>query len=133
MECKMANAEPNKDHLYGRYQQHEDWRDGLHRRVAHKSLDIPELEDVHVNNSRTGLGWKELLAVGAIVAGVPWAASLLHIGEKASSQPEIQNPSFPADSEYEVLFFDKDGNRINVPHISTKGKLKFEDLEGTAQ
>lgn len=115
----MPDVEPNKNELYGRYQRHEDWRDGLHRRVAHKSLDIPELEDVHVNNSRTGLGWKELLAVGAIVAGVPWAASLLNLtGPKPT--PVIQQPVSPVDSEYEVLFFDKDGNRISVPHISTR-------------
>lgn len=111
------NNEIDKDFLYGKYQATADWRDKLHRKLAHKSLDIAEDEDVYVNNSKTGLGWKELLVLGLMtLAG-------LYFFQKLGPQSPLPSTNIsPSDSEYEVRFFDKDGNPIIVPHISTKPK-----------
>lgn len=48
----------------------QEWRDNLHRKMVHKSLDIPddEMGDIKVDNSRRGLGVKELLGIAAIAA-----------------------------------------------------------------
>jgi len=118
----MPDVEPNKDHLYGRYQRQEDWRNNLHRKVAHKSLDIPETEDVNVDNSRHGIGMKELIAIGAMVIGGPLAYAAFT--QFMKPEPEQKPPVSvgPVDSEYEVIFYDKDGNKISVPHISKREK-----------
>ena len=118
----MNSELPDKQYLYGRYMDAEDWRQKLHKKLTHKSLDIPEDDDVHVDNSKTGLGWKELAVLGATIV----AASGIYIFSPSSkdTQTPVQPPAqqSPIDSEYEVLFYDKDGNQITVPHISTKPK-----------
>jgi len=69
MATQADEAGPNKERLYGEYLGHERWRSSLHRRACHKALDIPTDEDVNINNSRTGIGLKEILAIGMLGTG----------------------------------------------------------------
>jgi len=116
--------EIDKDQLYGRFQRQEDWRTKLHQRVTHKSLDMPETDDVHVDNSRSGLDWKGLaVIVGGLAIGAPWISSLI-LGSQQHGQPAPNPPAqvSPADSEYDVLFYDATGKPINIPHVSQRRK-----------
>lgn len=113
---------PDKQHLYGRYQKSEDWRQQLQKKLTHKSLDIPEDDDVYVDNSNKGMGWKEL----AVISGTLLGAGALYAYSNSTPQtpptavaPPAQ-PAGPVDSEYQIRFFDKDGNLIEVPHISQR-------------
>ena len=56
---------PDKDQLYGKFQRKEDWKDKLHKKLSHKSLDIGLDDEMFVDNSRRGLGWKELAILAA--------------------------------------------------------------------
>ena len=104
---------PDKDYLYGKFQKTADWRDKLYKKLAHKSLDIGEDDDIHVDKSNTTLGitWKELAVLGMLGLGG------LYVFDKWNQQqPTTQQPAAtsPADSEYEVRFFDADGNSIKI-------------------
>ena len=111
---------PNKDQLYGRYQEAENWRHKLHRKVAHKSLDIPEDDDVYVDNSSKGMGWKELAVIAGSVLGGLGIYAYASNQQQPVQQPVQQPAPSVTDSEYEVRFYDQYGNMIEVPHISTK-------------
>jgi hypothetical protein len=53
--------------LYGEWIRNQRWRDRLHRRTAHKALNVPDDDmDIRVKH---GITWKELLALGALLAG----------------------------------------------------------------
>lgn len=107
--------EPCKDYLYGRYQKMEDWKNGLHKKATHKALDIPMEEAVNVDNSRVGLGWKELAVIAATGLGGLW------LYDQRTTEAPAPTQVAPVDSEYDVMFYDADGNKIDVPHISTRG------------
>ncbi len=66
-----------------------------------------------VNSSKTtnvsGLGWKELAVLGALGLGGYYVAT--QPNEVPQPIPQVE----PADSAYEVRFYDKDGNLIEVP------------------
>ena len=68
-------------------------------------------------DTRTGMGWKELAVIGATMIG-GGALVATFLGDKAPPPAATS----PADSEYEVRFFDADGNPIAVPHISERPK-----------
>jgi hypothetical protein len=108
--------EPCKEYLYGRYQRGEDWWNRLHKKAAHKALDIPMDEDLHVNNSRNGWGWRELLVLG----GLALAGWMLYQQQTSTPQPGTPPPQAPADSEYEVRFYDAAGNLIDIPNVAEK-------------
>lgn len=88
------------------------WHDELSRRFTKRSLDIPDDEMNNVGN-KTGMGWKELAVIGALILG-GGALSAHFLGDKAAPPAVVA----PVDSEYEVRFFDADGNPIKVPHVS---------------
>ena len=87
-------------------------------RLFHWSLDMPPGEDdVNVQaNRQIGMGWKELLVIGGLGLG---GLTLFADREPPQSTPPPPAAS-PADSEYEVRFFDRDGNPITIPHLSTR-------------
>lgn len=64
-------ALPNESDPWAEWRAANTWRDRLHQRAAHKALDIPEDMTVNANQS-SGLGWRELLAIGATLAGLGW-------------------------------------------------------------
>ena len=78
------NSCVDKDHLYGEFQRTQRWRDKLSRKLAHKSLDIPD-DDMDIKVQK-GLGWKELLVIGGLALG-GW-----HLSQK---KPEVSPPAPP--------------------------------------
>jgi hypothetical protein len=123
----MADAQevtgtPDKNQLYGRYQKDEDWRTKLNKKLRHKALDIPMDDDVQVKNTTTtnsGLGWKELAALGAILIG---GGGLYQLGSYKAQQatpPAVVAP-VNGESNYEIRFYDKDGKLIDVPRVPQK-------------
>lgn len=110
----------NKEQLYGQYLKTERWRDMLHKKLAHKSLDIPTDEEmnvsnVHNTNTKSGCGWKEMLVLllGMVSAG---GAAAYFLKPSTATQPTAVAPAQPlSDSEYEVRFYDKNGKLIDIP------------------
>ncbi len=99
---------------YDNFNQGQKWRQRLAEKATYKALDIPESDGIGVTVNRNvtrGIGWRELGVVGAIVLG---GAMLLKPGAEVSPT----TPSTPADSEYEVRFFDAEGNPLAIPHRS---------------
>jgi len=101
-----------KGNLYGKYQESEDKKRKLFLRSAHKALDIGD-DDMNISPKTTttinGVGWKELLAVAAV-------GGAFYFGSQTSNIINVpSNHVGPVDSEYQVLFYDKDGNAIDVP------------------
>ena len=107
-----------KDVLYRDYNQGKTWQQRLHREAVHKALDIAPEDDVHISQKTSGLGWRELaIIVAGMVSGIAASGWLL------SKAPPLPHSVAPADSEYDVRFYDKDGRLIEVPHIGErKGK-----------
>lgn len=112
------------------WRRNQQWRENLAKKAAHKSLDIPD-DDMQIHNTRTGISAGGAIGIAA-AAGIPGAIasgilgySLLtkpsEVPAPEPSQPTVSCPAVP-DSEYDVLFYDKDGNPISVPHISTRPK-----------
>lgn len=76
----MTGAGIDKTELYGEFligeldkRKQAAWRDRLHRKAAHKSLDIAdqgeEMGDIHANRTYNGIGLKEILAIGGMAMG----------------------------------------------------------------
>lgn len=88
-----SNETPDKNNLYGEFQRGERWRDRLARKLAHKSLDIGDAEDMHVDNSRHqhGLAWKEL-AILALGVGLFWSV----VADRLQPEPVPAPPAQPA-------------------------------------
>lgn len=113
-------------YLWPRWGKNQAWKDRLYKAAAHKSLDIPE--DMNISNTKTGIG--ALGAVGiAAAAGIPSAIAAGILGyammgkpDVAANQPSHPSASEPGMSDYEILFYDKDGQPIRVDHISKKQK-----------
>jgi hypothetical protein len=101
-----------KDVLYRDYNQGRSWKQRLHRQAVHKALDIAPEDDVHITQKNSGLGWREL---AIIVAGMVAGATAIGWFSSRPAAPSL--PVAPADSEYNVRFYDKDGQLIEVPHI----------------
>ena len=80
------------------------------RRATHKALDVPD-EDVNI---RTGIGWKELAVIAAMVLGAGGVAAYFQ------QSPPVAPVSSPVDSEYEVRFFDADGKPIKLEQWNPK-------------
>lgn len=123
----------DKEKLYGKFQAGEDDRRArdkkLFNRAVHKALDIAVEDDVNITSThtKTGIGTWGVVGI-ALSAALPaligaCVACYVLMKHPAPSGPQSQAPPFTVpDSEYDVLFYDKDGNQISVPHISTKPK-----------
>lgn len=94
---------------YEQWQHATAWRQKLLKRASHKALDVPE-EDVNITTT-TGMGWKELAIVAVVMmAGFGGLAWFL------KPPAPVQHPGVSvADTAYDVLFFDADGNPISIP------------------
>lgn len=117
---QTSSASPNsrppavdKQQLYGDYRDAQKWRESLHKQTAHKALDIPVTDDlIQVTNTRSGLGWKELLAAAAVAATGFGGYALLKPEHPTAppAMPTVTPPAIhaPAASppKYEVDFFD---------------------------
>ena len=110
----MSTSElPDKKYLYGRYQKHEDSRNRLGIKTAHKALDIPE-DDMNID-VRNGFGWKELLVGGGLAAAVVAVMSYL---QKPDTPQKLPPPppaaASPTDAAYDVRFYDAQGNEVRL-------------------
>lgn len=56
----------DKEKLYGQNNRSWERHQALQEQITRKALDLPE--DMN-QNIRTGLGWKELLVIGAMIVG----------------------------------------------------------------
>jgi hypothetical protein len=107
-----------KDVLYRDYNQGRSWKQRLHRQAVHKALDIAPEDDVQITQKSSGLGWREL---AIIIAGM--VAGTVVTGQLISKPAAAIQPVSPVDSEYDVRFYDKDGQLIEVPHISRRARF----------
>lgn len=73
-------------------------------------------DDMTINAGRSSL--PEVIVTAALCLGAAWGWSTY----QKPSIPKAEVKLDTEDSAYEVLFYDKDGNPISVPHISTKPK-----------
>lgn len=87
------------------------WRSDLAKKATYKALDIP-LEDGIGISVTSGLGWKEIAAGGAILIGSMFALRPSEPAVPTAPAPSVSVP----DTEYEVRFFDEDGNRLPIEH-----------------
>lgn len=106
-------SEIDKDFLYGKYQEAADWRSRLHKKLAHKSLDIPEDDDLRVEQNKTGITWREL----AVLAAAGLGGGYLYTNKNETTSSASPVAVSPVDSEYEIRFFDGSGNAIEIPNI----------------
>jgi len=99
--------------IYREWTRNSRWRDKLHERAAHKALDIPEDGEMNNVGNRSGMGWKELAVIGAMVAGTGYGVAQFN-NSNVTTEPAPPVASAPPDAEYEIRFFDADGNQIQL-------------------
>lgn len=102
-----GHSEIDKNAMYGRYQRGEDADRRLYLKTAHKALDIP-FDDMGIQaTTNTGIGWKEILALGTLGAGGIAAAQFFQkddVPDKPDPPPVVQ----PADdTKYDLGFWDQ--------------------------
>lgn len=73
---KNVNGDPSKmplpERVWSHWLQNATWRDKLHKRAAHKALDIDEEPMISADRQTInygGLGWKEMAVLGALGLG----------------------------------------------------------------
>lgn len=121
-----------KNALYGYWQRSVAWQDDLARKTSYRALDIPMSEGINASRvidarNFSGLGWRELLVIGAMTAGGAWWMSgnpfqteNPSVQPPPAAQPSPDgipplSPNVPLeDREYQIIHRDKDGNIINV-------------------
>lgn len=117
-------ADVNRRGIWPLWHRNQEWRDKLSQKLAHKALDIPD-DDMNITNTKVGIGTAGVIGI-ATAAGLPGVLLAGYLLFKdARPEPTAPQPSPEVsvpDTEYDVLFYDKDGNPIQVPHISTKPK-----------
>lgn len=104
-----------KKAAFGRYQKAEDDRAKLAMKVARKSLDIPE-DDMTINANRHGVGPLAVIGVALASGLLPslLAGWLLFRDAKPAAAAK------PNDSDYEVRFFNAEGQPIRVDRFQDK-------------
>lgn len=120
-----APVDVDKRTLYGEWLRNSRWKDKLHERAAAKSLDLPEDDVIHAprtNTTTNGVGWKELAVIGALVLGAGGLGTYLTDRAAKPNQASPPPAASPADSEYDVRFYDADGNPIPIQHISQRSE-----------
>lgn len=115
----------SKRFLYGK---HDEWVDKRNRfgiRAAYKALDMPMDDDMNI---QSGMTWKELAAGGSVITALLalalWAYSLFAPSPSLpENPPPAVNPPVAStpleDRDYEVRFWDRDGNPIHVDRYAT--------------
>src|SRR5687767_11321750 len=101
----MSN-EIDKDALYGKFQKHEDAKNDLHLKAAHKALDVALGEDMNIDARKkvtnTGIGTLGALGIAAVSGLVPGLLALWFMLKQPADAPQQK----PADTEYDVRFYD---------------------------
>ena len=97
---------PDKGYLYGKFQELVDWQNNLHKKAAHKALDIPlDNEMIHVEKKGIGIGG--VLGVAAITAasilGSQYLMSRNNKPPTTTTAP-VEKPTVDNDTQYELEF-----------------------------
>lgn len=96
--------------LYPTYYRAMERNNQLQDDITRKALDVPRQDDMQVTTNKGMSGWALVtLLLGG--GGILSAAAL--VGASMLRQPAP--PTQPADSAYEVQFFDQHGDPIYVP------------------
>lgn len=109
-------SDVEKGQLWGWWRSHSKWRDELDKTLAYKALDIPEPDMIQANRVN-GVGAGGMLVVGLLVALGPVLGVLLALWSQSQERPQPAAPpaaSSPADADYEIHFYDQDGNPVRV-------------------
>lgn len=120
MQTSKESSGVDKQGLFGWWHDAVKRQTRLHERAIHKALDIPEVEDVQNVGNKFGMTWKELAVIGAVLLGGYGAHNYFSSEVTQSPQAATTQGAAPVDSEYEVRFFDADGNPVSVPHVSAR-------------
>jgi len=119
----------DKQLLYGEYLKGVTRQNRLYDKATHKALDVAEDDmgfNQEIDRSNRGISWKELavLALGGLGAYGLWSYNQ---EDKVPIVPPAQVA--PIDSEYDVRFYDSEGNLIDVPHVSELNGKAGEKVE----
>jgi hypothetical protein len=107
----------DKDYLYGRYQAAQDartkleqdrakWMYQFQRQTAHKAVDEP-IEDgmgdfnQNVSKTQTGMGWRELAVIAALMGGT--AATTAYVASNKEAEPPVTQPATPVTDSDTVI------------------------------
>ena len=116
----ISNDSPsdvNQQDLHGLYNDEARLEHAVYMDGARKALGLGKSggKPMDVSSStQNGMGWRELAVVGAIVVGSLFA--MHQASPDATTQPTPAPQVSVPDTEYEVRFFDADGNRIPIEH-----------------
>jgi hypothetical protein len=95
------------------------WQQKLDKKLAYKALDIPMDDDMQISTTN-GIGWKELAVVAGALLGGGWlycnSQAPAPIAPPAVVAPQVET----INQDYELRFFDADGNLIELPNISER-------------
>ena len=106
-------------HASPHWRKNAEWRDKLAHQATRKALDIPD-DDMPtiITANKTGISTAGAIGIAAM-AGLPPTIAASVLGAMLFfGGDDKPDHSGPADSEYEVIHYDADGNIIPVPHIS---------------
>lgn len=122
-----ASADAPKDvngrSIWPNWANQNEWQNKLHEQAVRKALDIPS-DDMQIIQNKSGIGTAGAIGIAA-AAGVPSALtaaalaySLMGGTSESPKAPEPPPATSVSDSEYDVRFYDANGNLIPVEHIS---------------
>ena len=105
-----------KEQLYGWWYDSVKSKDRIYNRAVQKALDLPEdMGDINAPktvSTKTGMGWQEIAAMGALGLG----GMYLYNQEAPTRTAPVASASDPLeDREYQIIFRDQEGNIISVP------------------
>lgn len=108
------------------WRRNHQWRDKLNQQMLRKALDIPD-DDMNITQTKTGISAAGAMGI-ATAAGIPGILAAAALGYALlKSQPPSVPPVAPPAAldenilrEFEILFWDRDGNPVPVQHISKK-------------
>jgi hypothetical protein len=109
----------DQDALFQHFLKNAKWKDTLDKKLAYKSLDIAEENDMQISNTN-GMGWKEMAVIAGALLGGAWLYTNQPTDAPVAPLPAVVAPIAPVGSDYELRFYDAAGNLIDLPHISER-------------
>jgi len=106
------NATIDRNYVGGMYAKNWEWRDKLNRLFTYRALDIPLDDDMNNVGNRNGMTWRELLAIGALL-GAGYGVAQFNT-TNVTPEPAPPVASTPADAGYDIVFYDSEGNQIQL-------------------
>lgn len=88
--------------LYGNFTGHQKWKDDLHKQVCYKALNVIPDDDMNISvQTQKGMGWKELSAIGLLLAaGVTGGAFFSsNVNPSSPPPPAVKAPAAPPEPQ----------------------------------